>query len=94
MFGQGPSKKELIQEGNKILAKKMSVTQKHMQLVMYKLGRLIQDENSLHRIIETGPFARPSTLDILEGIPYYFKIKCTEGYVSPIVIHLFDLSEK
>lgn len=49
MFGSGPSKEDQINEGNYILAKKMTATQKHMREAMYMLSRLVEDESKLHK---------------------------------------------
>ena len=89
ILGAGPSKEDQINEGNVILAKKMNATQKHMHEAMYKLSRLVEDANNLHKVIEPG---RPIVADMHEDLPYYYKIECTEGYISPIYINIDDLT--
>jgi hypothetical protein len=44
----------MLREGNKLLAMKMIATTRNMNLAMYKLSRLVEKEDNLHRVIETG----------------------------------------
>ena len=62
-----------------------------MRETMYKLSRLVEDANNLHKAIEPD---RPIVVDMHGELPYYYKIECTEGYQSPILINIDDLDGK
>ena len=62
-----------------------------MRETMYKLSRLVEDAENLHKEVEPG---RPMVVDMHGELPYYYKIECTEGYMSPININIEDLDGK
>ena len=77
-----------------MLQKKMHATQKHMNLAMYKLGRLVENEDNLHQVLEGGTPGRIHYADMIADIPYYMKIECKEGGISPVVITVEDTKSK
>jgi hypothetical protein len=82
--GDGPSKDQMIKEGNWMLEKKMVATQRHMNQAFYTLSRLVEAEENLHQLLEGGSPGRILFADLVADIPYYIKIECKDGAVSPI----------
>jgi hypothetical protein len=91
LFGKGPSKEEMLREGNKLLAMKMVATTRNMNLAMYKLSRLIEKEDNLHKVIETGNPGKHLVIETMAEIPFHLKLECTDKTVSPITLTIEDL---
>jgi len=77
---------------NQLLEREMSETKKHMKEALFKLSRLVEDENNLYKVIQGGdPTGFPHVFDLYPDLPQYFRIECKVEYASPIIIHLKNL---
>ena len=77
---------------NRILEREMNKTKKHMKEALYQLSRLVEDENSLHKVIQGGdPTGFPHVFDLYPDIPQYLRIECKVEYAAPIIINMKDL---
>lgn len=83
----GPTKQQLIEEGNQIIATKMQATQSKVRHALYKLSRVVEDENNLFQILTCAePHGYPVEIALQAGLPIYFKMICPDQFESPIIV--------
>jgi hypothetical protein len=65
-----------------------------MNLAMYKLSRLVENEDNLHQELEGGAPGRIHYAEMIADIPYYMKIECKDGGISPVSVSVEDTKSK
>lgn len=58
---------------------------------MYKLSRLVENENNLHKAIDTGNPGKQLVIEAMAEIPSHLKLECTDKTSSPIILKIDDI---
>jgi hypothetical protein len=57
-----------------------------MNQALYKLSRLVENENNLHKAIDNGNPGKPMVIEAMADIPIHLKLECTDKTASPIIL--------
>jgi hypothetical protein len=62
-----------------------------MNQAIYKLSRLVENEDNLHKVIPTGDPGQQMNIEVMAEIPFHLKLECTDKMESPILLNLADI---
>ena len=65
-----------------------------MNQAFYKLSRLVEAEDNLHQMLGGGAPGIEHYANLIADIPYYMKIECKDGSISPVQITFEDTKSK